>query len=259
MNALGRFFEGGLLLGAAAFMVRLLDSGLYYQFLNPRFQWMTLATALILGLFGVARLTQDRPARFFRSATLAGFLALAFLALSGMAPPPLPASFGQAPDPGQIKPSREKRGGREYVRLNLAELAVLGLRADRDEGARPERVVLTGLVRRNPGLDGQGRFLVSRLVITCCLADATAAGVLVRIPDGTAGPGVQGLQEGQWVRVFGRPVPRGDGEKPDLDLPGVSSSLIDEHSEVEAEVLEPMRDPELPYIFDIRDREPFAG
>ncbi len=282
MNILGRFVEGGLLLGLAAFILKLLDSGLYYQFLNPKFKPLSAATAVALALMGLARLAQrDRPARLFRVLCLGFFLVLALFALDTVAPPPLPASFGAGDpfdDPGSsggfgsnrvslAKPSRLDRDGFQYVRLNIAELALLGLRVAANEVPMPPRVTLTGVVRRTPELDAQNQFLVSRLIVTCCLADATAAAVLVQAP---ARPEVR---EGQWVRIYGRPVPRtpegqgSDGQNATdrnassqvLNLPGVSSVLIDEHSRIEAEAVEPMAEPELPFIFDIRDKEPFAG
>lgn len=257
MKRLGCLAEGALLLGLAGFLARLVQSGLYFQFLNPRFMGLTLATAAALLLMGLARLAdREAGARPLRCTVLTLFLGLAVFALAAQEPGSAGASFGTGGDrTGEAgrEPSRYERHGREYLRLNLAELALLEARA-RDTGATlPPRVAVTGMVRVLPDQDGARRFLILRLVVNCCLADATAVACQVR-PE-TDLP----LADGQWVRVFARPGPLPPGPVPSVDLPGVSAALVNRNTLLQAEDIHILPEAEMPFIFEVRDREPFAG
>lgn len=63
-------------------------------------------------------------------------------------------------------------------------------------------VSFEGLVTTEPGA-GPGEFLLTRFIITCCVADATIA--QVKVVDGPPGQ----LPDNSWVRVTGRLYPLG--------------------------------------------------
>ncbi len=70
-----------------------------------------------------------------------------------------------------------------------------------DMAAAPERyegrrLSLVGFAHRVPGLPAD-RVFVTRLLITCCAADAEPVGVLA------SWPGAEGLRGGEWMRVTG--------------------------------------------------------
>ncbi len=86
-----------------------------------------------------------------------------------------------------------------------------------------EAVTFEGLVTTEAGA-GPGEFLLTRFIITCCVADATIA--QVKVVD--APPGA--LQDNQWVSVTGKLYPLG------------SDILVD------ASTVTPIPQPEHPYL-----------
>jgi putative membrane protein len=86
-----------------------------------------------------------------------------------------------------------------------------------------EPVTFEGLVTTEPGA-GPGEFLLTRFIITCCVADATIA--QVKVVDAPAGA----LQDNQWVSVTGKLYPLG------------SDILVD------ASAVTPIPQPEHPYL-----------
>jgi putative membrane protein len=86
-----------------------------------------------------------------------------------------------------------------------------------------EPVIFEGLVTNEAGA-GPGEFLLTRFIITCCVADATIA--QVKIVDAPPGQ----LADNQWVRVTGKIYPLG------------SDVLIDASSVV------PIAQPQHPYL-----------
>jgi putative membrane protein len=95
----------------------------------------------------------------------------------------------------------------EFLLLSAAKPAAL----------RSQQVVLTGFVLRGRA----GGFVLARMVITCCAADASTAAVEVNAP----GPVPAG---GSWVRVTGRYT----GTEPDTDqtpmLAATAVTVIDQ-------------------------------
>ncbi|GAB2475076.1 TIGR03943 family putative permease subunit [Jatrophihabitans fulvus] len=90
------------------------------------------------------------------------------------------------------------------------------LHAVTDGGAsvRGRTVSITGFVARRE----KGGFLLARLVITCCAADATPVAVRITAPD--AG----GLPVNTWVRVTGRYAPPAAD---DPDVPGLAAVRVE--------------------------------
>ncbi|MBZ2173184.1 hypothetical protein [Nitratidesulfovibrio sp. SRB-5] len=148
-----------------------------------------------------------------------------------------PGPFDDAPIEDELGP-RATYAGKDYVRINVAELFLLEQRNRPEELAG--RYVFRGAVTRHPTLDAQGAVAVFRVSLYCCLADATAGGFAVRpgvqeddhpatgqtsgaarsapapvtsppapgaaptLPVPASGGVLAGLRDGQWIEVYGR-------------------------------------------------------
>ncbi|WP_449241866.1 TIGR03943 family putative permease subunit [Desulfovibrio sp.] len=252
LDGLALLLLGGLLAGLAL-------SDRYWYFLNPRFIPVSLVTGAILILLAPLAATRapgPRPGGVPRLLSLGLCLGLAALAVSGVgsepsaAPTPsqAPRRSSLEPGPEPVEPSRVTFEGREYVRMNLAELFLL---ADQRPKDAPARFVVRGEVRRSPALDGQGQALVSRVAVVCCLADAVAAGFLADVGD---------LPQGRWVEVYGRLEPLARAPR-SADLPRSPEAAVtvcNEHYRIAVEGAVPVSPPEMPYIFEFREKEPYA-
>ncbi len=144
-------------------------------------------------------------------------------------------------------------GGVPYVRLNLAELYIM---LDKGRKDYPPHFALRAQVLRSPKLDARGSVLLHRIAVVCCLADSLDLRFV------TAGPGVDGLRDGDWVEVYGRlePLtaanvglpklaPRGEG-------PGLG--LVNPKFRITVERIDRLRGIDFPYVFEFREKEPFA-
>lgn len=92
--------------------------------------------------------------------------------------------------------SREKLNGKEYVRINLAELS--DLCANRETEKLKENYVLRGSVFREAKLDAAGQFGFVRLGVFCCVVHAVAIGLPVQYDK------YDDFKMDQWVKVYGR-------------------------------------------------------
>jgi hypothetical protein len=264
--------EGLALLGTGGLLFGLALSGRYWHFLNPRFAPISLATGLALALLAplaAFRPAGPRPGGLFRLLGFALFLGLAAFAVAraGYVPTAAPARPAAAagpaeplvapedaapqtldPRPAAVPPSRALRDGREYVRLNLAELFLL---ADQRPKDVPACFVVLGQVRQGRRAKAAGLALLSRVAVVCCLADAVSCCFLADLGQ---------APEGQWLEVYGRLEPLTDPKLAKSPPPGpeASVSACNERYRIVVEAAEPVAPPEMPYIFEFRDREPFA-
>lgn len=261
--------EGLALLGTGGLLFGLALSGRYWHFLNPRFAPYSLATGLALALLAslaALRPVGPRPGGLLRLGSFALFLGLAVFAVAraGHVPKAAPAAQTQAgesllgtadeapqtldPRPAAVPPSRVLRDGREYVRLNLAELFLL---ADQRPKDVPARFLVLGQVRQGRRAKAAGLALLSRTAVVCCLADAVSCCFLADLGQ---------IPEGQWLEVYGRLEPLADPKLAKSPPPGPEASVssCNEHFRIVVEAAEPVAAPEMPYIFEFRDREPFA-
>lgn len=91
-----------------------------------------------------------------------------------------------------------------------------------------QEATVVAFVYRDPRY-GEGHFLATRFVVSCCVADAAVVGLVVRWPETAA------LQDDQWVEVRGRFAPSLlDNWKPPI--------LI-------AEAVTPVETPHQPYLY----------
>lgn len=88
---------------------------------------------------------------------------------------------------------------------------------------------LIGFVFHDERFPGQDRFMLSRFVVSCCVADALAVGILVRSPNASS------FSADQWVEVKGRFSVN--------ELEGETLPVLD------AESIAPIATPDQPYLF----------
>jgi hypothetical protein len=247
MRRLGVWLEAFLLINLGALMIMLAGSEGFWVLLNPRFRILVGITGLVLAMLGCFHGLggSGRPGAF-RTLALATFLGLAGIAVSDVVEPRVPALF-EDPEVNR-HPARLVHDGQEYVALNTGELYAL-----LDLGKIPaERVVARGIVKRAASLPADEAVL-TRTIVYCCFADAMGAGVVLR------GEEVAGLADGEWVRVFGRPVPASVAVDPkEIARPGVMVSLVEDEHVLAVDAVEPIEPPKVGFIFEIRDAEPFA-
>ncbi len=240
--------EGAVLALLGGFMLHLVRSGNYWYFLNPRFEPLTVAAGVGLVVLGLA--LPFVPARELKPTRLVVFLLFIPLALwadfaaeEQYTVEPYGLEEAESPEP------RIELDGREYVKMNTAELFML-LSSESPEV--PKLIALRGMVKRSPELDAQGRFALVRMAIVCCLADAVAPGFAV---ESNSLP-----EDGAWVRVLGslKPAVLGRAEVDSVHVQGTVSTLINDKFVIIPRLSEPIKQPELPFIFEFKREEPFA-
>jgi hypothetical protein len=265
MQSLGRMLQAFLAVSMGMFMLVLAFSRDYWQYLNPKYAWLTMVSGALVALLAAAGFTdRARKPSLTVCLGLAAFLLIVYTSLNTPNPllepavPDVPASDpGAAPitpleslDAPPEGPSRLNIAGHAYVKINVAELI---LQDDRKQAASGDRFVLRGIVRRTPELDAVGYVAVTRLLVTCCFADAVAVGVPVKVDD----PGA--FEEGAWVRAAGRlEATPAAFPKTALTVPGAMATRLSETFVLTAENVEFGHAADPPFIFDLRDEEPFA-
>lgn len=278
--------EGLLLAALGGFMAALSQGRLYWYFLNPRFAPLTLGAGVVIILAGLTLLFAPRPGvatgtRLLRPATLLLFLCLATASWRMAGNEAAAMDLGPAPRSGAMQsvgtagPSgsdvstgvdatgdaprpkhRETIDGVEYLRLNLAELYIM---LDKGRKDYPPHFAIRAQVVRNAALDAQGLVLLDRIAVTCCLADSLelrffTTGIDAALP---------GLKSGDWVEVFGSLEPMKKAEYKALHAivpkaEGPSLALENPGFRVEARHAARITPPDFPYLFEFREKEPFA-
>jgi DUF1980 C-terminal domain len=251
MKKIGGILEGLILIAIGAYAGLLVFFGDYWRFLNPKFKWLTATTAI--ALIAVGAVAACHPAKRPRLSRIIIFLFLLrvlFVAPSGISFTGRSASVLGAVAMDKEKP-RVSLNGREYVRINLAELNLVYSHAKN----RPPvtRYVVRGIVKRDKRLDRLGQFALVRNTVFCCLADAVGMGFRVKYGR------IDQLADGQWVEVYGtlKGLPE---EMPELGLriKGMNMTMLDATHILMADNVEGTKLPEIPYIIDIRNAEPYA-
>jgi uncharacterized repeat protein (TIGR03943 family) len=275
MHRTGPLLEGFVLVALGLSMIALIISGNYWLYLNPKFEWVTAGAACMLILIGfLAALWSENRVNRSGAAILIAFLCYTIwgntqvLQPSPLKPKPLPVEMPE-------EEARTVLNGSEYIRINTVEL--FGI-CEEEPHKTGERYTVRGIVLRTPQLDSAGQFVVARLAVFCCLADAVVVGFRVR-DDGAA----QEFQNGQWVQVYGKleeapsptPLPElpyvsdaGEWhdqhaqtpESPPSELPfkGAVAAAIHPRYIIAPDKVSITEEPELPFMFEFRGAEPYA-
>ncbi|HEY3342565.1 MAG TPA: TIGR03943 family protein [Anaerolineae bacterium] len=225
-----------VLAGLALMFYAKISDGTLTFYINARFAWLSFVAVLIfaaLAMTLVYQITERRRAEQMnereheripllvngRKLSWAGVAIMAIPMLLGLIVParPLGASAVSsrgiglnAPDrPGTAKGSQNAQSGPKNV---LDWLRDFGSNAD-PASFKGQAVDVTGFVYRDPR-NGTEQFWVSRFTISCCVADATAIGMLVQTAQAAS------LKNDSWVHVTGKlDVGEFAGEKVPMILP----------------------------------------
>ncbi|MFP4316708.1 MAG: hypothetical protein ACLFQR_10855 [Desulfovibrionales bacterium] len=244
--------EALLLIFLGLFMVTFAEGDTYWLLLNPKFQWVTTIGGLgiILAGMGLFFIPADHP-RPTRIGVLVVFVAMliswdpedAFV---------LPGNDLFSGPAAEQQPSRVQVEGREYVRINTAELFLV---ADQGE---PERTALNyvvqGVCKRTPELDAKGQIALVRVAISCCLADAVGMGIRVAVDD------PRKFESDVWLEVYGslKAIEQADEKVRDLQIKGVFYTVLSQSHALVPDRIETMEQPGVPFIFEMRQEEPYA-
>jgi len=217
-----RNVAGLIVVFVGAAVVQLAISDTYLRYVKPGMRWMLLAAGAILIVLAVADVLADTKKSTDHAhdaddghghhglPRAAWLLLVPVFALLVVDPPALGADAAQRQSPVAAKPVEAKGGawlpnGAENsgapVTLPVRDYAVWAVWEKENMVGRTFQ--LTGFV--TPGKDGV--WYVSRIGLTCCVADGTAFMVEVR--------GQQAPPKNQWVQVTGEwaePTKRDDGD-----------------------------------------------
>jgi hypothetical protein len=243
-------------------------SDAYWRLLNPKYAWLTfLGGALLLIVAAALFRDRERRVRISELSAVAAFLGLALAAALAPAPftgqAPAPDAAAQAApshggfvggsmtlhyDDDAVPPPEIAFNGREYTRLNLAELL-----AGEDGGwsRAGGRYAVQGVIHRTPALDAAGCLSLRRLFVYCCLADAVEVTLLVRV----ANPAF--YREGAWVHVLGVLSPEDDVAGLARRAGGGLSSAASEKYLLDAVRIKEGPVEGVPFILAVRDAKPF--
>ena len=169
--------------------------------------------------------------------TLSGLLLVALPIILGVLVPPQPlgaaamanrdvnVSLQSASLPAAVRAAAQKSAADRNI---LDWLQTFAGSQDPAHDLAGQSAKVTGFVFRDKSF-GPDQFMVARYVVTCCVADATVAGIIVRSPEAAS------LAADQWVEVSGVFEP---GKLGTEELPVLSANAV-----AEAEV------PSQPYLY----------
>jgi uncharacterized repeat protein (TIGR03943 family) len=184
-------------------------SGRTTLYLSSRTAWLVPLGALLATTAAVGRLVTGRTEAHerldARTAWRAGILVVPVLVVLALPPTTLGSfaagrrsAFSAA---GLVTPDDFEHGPLTMIHIAAAETNAEDLARLRRRAG--ESVTLEGFVSREAGMPAD-ELLLTRFVITCCVADATIATVrVVGAPPGA-------YEDGAWITVTGRVYPLGD-------------------------------------------------
>jgi hypothetical protein len=247
---IGGVIDGVLLLAVGIAIGWFVISGEYWQLLNPRFKWVTGASALMLMIVGMAQLRYpSKPLKATRMIILTALLGLLFLKDSSMV---TTLAMGDQPGGG----SRIPLNGVEYVKINVGELQYLLTKRSPNQKEEPEAAtgnyVIRGVVQHHPDLKEKGQFILMRAVVWCCLADAAGTGFRVlydRLGD---------FKDDEWIQVFGHlKLLRPEPEPLFLRFGWTLTSYVNKDYAIVPDRIVKIPPPNVTYVFERNTKEPF--
>lgn len=254
--------KAALLLATGMFLYGRIANGTLYYYINEKFAGFTLFGVIGLLVVGFAYQFGKKPAEghdhenceedhdhahhhhhghdhghegHSHALSWSGVLIVALPVILGLAVPPRPLGAA-ALDNREVVLSVESSALPASVQAaakTASERNMLdwwrGFQASNDYAAfTNQEATVIGFVYKDPRY-GEGHFLATRFIVSCCVADAAVVGLVVRWPDSVE------LADDQWVEVRGKFAPSDlDSWKPPL--------LI-------AESVTPVDTPAQPYLY----------
>ena len=252
MKKIGAVLEGVTLQAIAVYVGILVVAGDYWRFLNPKFKWLTGATAVVLLFTGtVAAFNPHRRSSLSRIVVFLLFLRILTMGMSGSVSYIKGFSAGLGDTDQRAEKPRVLMNDREYIRINLGELYQLAERPASEQTA--SAYVVKGIVMQSRALEAAGQFALMRVAVFCCLADALSMGL--RVEDDP----LNGISDGQWVEVYGtiKRLPHKLPE-PGLHTPGLFLSVVSDTYILVPDKIIPIKEPHIPFMFEFRKAEPYA-
>lgn len=251
MAAIFRLTEAFLLVSMGAFMAVLSQSSMYWQFINPKYSWLTLVSGVVLAITGFGSLINTQRQR--KVSEFVGILVFLFLAGTAL------TSFDYMRE-GDLGGSLTMEsvadalpsvvvGDTEYTKINGAEL-LLG-----EQGgfvSAGQAYAVQGAVVRTPELDQAGFIALGRLNIICCFADSVGVVTLVKV----ANP--EGFEHGSWARALGVLEEGTVLQGKSIIISGSLTGTRSEKHFLRATEVKEQSVAGLPFIFEVRDQVPFA-
>lgn len=218
-----------LLLGTGMFLYGRIANGTLFYYINERFAGFTLFGVVGLLAVGLAYQFGKKPAvqdthehhnhehhhdhshEHSHALSWGGALLVALPVILGLAVPPRPLgasaldnrevvlSVEDSALPAVVLAAAKSAGDRNILDWWRAFQADSGSGSDYAAFTNQEATVV-GFVYKDPRY-GEGHFLATRFIVSCCVADAAVVGLVVRWPDSVT------LQDDQWVEVRGKFAP----------------------------------------------------
>lgn len=201
-----------VLVALGVFLYSQLVNGLLFYYINQRFSWLILLAAF--GFLIIAASYQFRShaadhetdAPHPEPVSWGGLVLLALTVIVGTVVPPTPLGAQAAANRDfQVSSlssvsqagagSLSKTGDKTILEWLLAFQQAPGPDAFKGQEAK-----VTGFVYRDERLTGD-LFMVGRFIVSCCVADATPVGLVVRWPQADS------LENDAWVEVTGHLTP----------------------------------------------------
>jgi putative membrane protein len=236
--------KAALLAGLALMLYSKFSNGTLAFYINQRFAWLVFVGVLILAALALTmahRLMEQRAAIERGSAgrghrlSWPAVILVSIPILMGLLVPARPLGASAIASRGIGLSAPGSAGGNAIVAQrapggpkNILDWLRAFSRQSDPAAFAGQEVDVIGFVYRDPR-NADNQFWVSRFIVSCCVADATAIGLLVETDQASA------LALDSWVRVTGRlRVGEFAGER----LPVIAPDMI-----------EPTEQPEHPYLY----------
>ncbi|MCS6836990.1 MAG: TIGR03943 family protein [Anaerolineae bacterium] len=202
------WIKAGILLGLALYLALLMLGGKLDNYINVRFQWLTIVAILILSglglwsawqLFKADNLARQHDVGDYQHARVSGWslsLLIVPLAFGVLFPSrPLDVNAVQSVSLAAIGGGRASASIAPQDRNILDWLREIN-RVDNPASFNGQPVDLIGFIYREPDMPAD-QFMVARFTVSCCVADAFAIGLPVQLE------GAEQYATGAWVRLRG--------------------------------------------------------
>lgn len=215
--------EGCLLVGIGAMLLRKVWGGQLPLYIHPRYTVLVAVTAVVLLIIGEVRLWQTSRSEGSAQSKIGIYGLLLMPLLLGVLIPAKPAGSALV-DPRQLN-----NFGRGYrsVTINANSDTTQWTLADwnyarvtlQPEQAQGKAVDVVGFVYHDDSLS-DNQFYVVRYTLSCCVADRTAASLLVTRADAST------LNNDAWVRVSGI-IDAQAGESDDMPIFSITEAHVE--------------------------------
>ena len=202
------------LLGLGLYLYSRIYTGTLLFYINQRFAWLVMMAGIVLmAVSGSYRYrSNDDHAHHAHAFSWGGVVLIGILIALGLLVPPKPlgasAMGNREVNLGTLVSSQGNsvmptRGGEK----NILDWLIAFQNTPDPAAFTDQSAHLIGFVYRDDRFNSES-FMLSRFVVSCCVADATAIGLIVRSPQAASLPG------DQWVEVSGHFEPGEFSGKP---------------------------------------------